>query len=497
MSIPARSPVREVAATLTAAAAAAAEWHAIVVGAGPAGAATAIRLARGGRRVLLVDRGRMPRPKVCGACLSPRGVTELEALIAGADRAGDEWHDVVRLDVVRLVAAGRWSTIPMSGGVVWSREALDTMLVRTAIAAGVAWLPETAVSGITVTSGAGVGGTVPRGIAADHTGADHVAVSLAAATRASAGTHSKHVVHAAVAIIATGLADTIRIDDGAGAGGRSRHDNATRRTMTPHRGGTVRSGSRIGLGVVLEAAPPAAGSAAAMIGPPPSGELVMAVGRGGYCGIVRLEDGRLDVAAAVDRRIVAEAGSPAEGIARILATATAAGRDKKRVAARVSARRDLDHTARDDAAFAPELVDAALVDPMLIAAVRSAAVRATPPLTRTAPLVSGSGHVFRVGDAAGYVEPFTGEGMGWALTAARVLADLLLDHASPATSYPRAHAAAFSRQHDRVWRVARGVRHPAVAAAAVRLAAAVPRVAACVLPFVTGSAARRTNGASR
>ena len=36
-------------------------WACIVVGAGPAGAATSLRLARGGLRVLLVDRGGMPR----------------------------------------------------------------------------------------------------------------------------------------------------------------------------------------------------------------------------------------------------------------------------------------------------------------------------------------------------------------------------------------------------------------------------------------------------
>lgn len=466
-----RSVVREVAATHTAAVAAAAEWDAIVIGAGPAGAATALRLARGNWRVLLVDRGRMPRPKVCGACLSPRGVAELESLIPTADRAAG-----VPLAAVRLVAAGRRTTIPMPGGVVWSRESLDTTLVRAAIAAGVAWLPETAVSAITVTGEARVGGSVTAGTVTDSTPADHVAVSLAASAADSAGGSATHVVHGRFAVIAAGLADTIRIDDGTEAAGRAPHDTVARRTAPAHRGGTVRPGSRIGLGVVLDADLPS-GTSGALIGPPPSGELVMAVGRGGYCGIVRLEDGRLDVAAAVDRRLVTEAGSPARAIARILATATAAGRDA--------------------AAFDPGRVDPALVDPALDSAVRSAAVRATPPLTRTAPLVAGSGRVFRVGDAAGYVEPFTGEGMGWALAAARVLAEALLDHASPALSYPRAHAAAFNRPHDRVWRVARGVRHPLVVAAAVRLAAAAPRTAARVLPFVTGSAARRTTGASR
>lgn len=458
MSIPARSLVREVAATLTSAAAAAAEWDAIVVGAGPAGAATAIRLARGGWRVLLVDRGRMPRPKVCGACLSPRGVAELEALIAPADRTAGVPLATVPLATVRLVAAGRRTMIPMTGGAVWSRESLDTALVRAAIAAGADWLPEAAVSAIAVTAGD------------DSTAADHVAVSLAASVANSAGASATHVVHGRFAIIAAGLADTIRIDGGAEAAGPSRHDTVAQRKAPPHRGGTVRPGSRIGLGVVLAADLPT-GTSAALIGPPPSGELVMAVGRGGYCGIVRLEDGRLDVAAAVDRRLVTEAGSPARAIAWILATATAA-------------------------APAAEQVDPALVDPALHSALQSAAVRATPPLTRAAPLVSGSGRVFRVGDAAGYVEPFTGEGMGWALAAARMLAAALLHDASPAASFPRAHAAAFKRPHDRVWRVACGVRHPLVVAAAVRLAAAAPRAAARVLPLVTGGAAR-TTGAPR
>ncbi|HZN53008.1 MAG TPA: FAD-dependent oxidoreductase, partial [Methylomirabilota bacterium] len=38
----------------------------IVVGAGPAGAATAIFLAEHGLAVRLLDRARFPRPKICG-----------------------------------------------------------------------------------------------------------------------------------------------------------------------------------------------------------------------------------------------------------------------------------------------------------------------------------------------------------------------------------------------------------------------------------------------
>jgi flavin-dependent dehydrogenase len=55
-------------------------WACIVVGAGPAGAATSLRLARGGLRVLLVDRDGMPRGKVCGCCLSPVALGELARL---------------------------------------------------------------------------------------------------------------------------------------------------------------------------------------------------------------------------------------------------------------------------------------------------------------------------------------------------------------------------------------------------------------------------------
>lgn len=52
----------------------------IVVGAGPAGAATAILLAESGRSVLVLDRARLPREKVCGEYLSPEGGRVLDRL---------------------------------------------------------------------------------------------------------------------------------------------------------------------------------------------------------------------------------------------------------------------------------------------------------------------------------------------------------------------------------------------------------------------------------
>ena len=53
---------------------------AIVVGAGPAGAATAILLAEAGRSVVVLDRAERPRPKICGEYLSPEAARVLDRL---------------------------------------------------------------------------------------------------------------------------------------------------------------------------------------------------------------------------------------------------------------------------------------------------------------------------------------------------------------------------------------------------------------------------------
>ena len=61
----------------------------VVVGGGPAGAATAAHLARAGVDVLVVDRARFPRDKVCGDFVGPVALAELDALdIAVPERLG-------------------------------------------------------------------------------------------------------------------------------------------------------------------------------------------------------------------------------------------------------------------------------------------------------------------------------------------------------------------------------------------------------------------------
>jgi geranylgeranyl reductase family protein len=61
----------------------------VVVGAGPAGSATATLLARRGCRVTLLDKARFPRPKPCAEYLSPGAAALLHDL--GVDTSGGRW----------------------------------------------------------------------------------------------------------------------------------------------------------------------------------------------------------------------------------------------------------------------------------------------------------------------------------------------------------------------------------------------------------------------
>jgi len=113
-----------------------------VAGAGPAGSLAARALARRGRGVLLFDRARFPRDKVCGGCLGPAAVAALEeaGLADLPARLG-----AVPLRALALHAGGRTARLPLAGGFAVTRRALDHALVEEAVAAGAAFLDGVAV----------------------------------------------------------------------------------------------------------------------------------------------------------------------------------------------------------------------------------------------------------------------------------------------------------------------------------------------------------------
>jgi menaquinone-9 beta-reductase len=122
----------------------------IVVGAGPSGSTTAYYLAQAGLNVLLIEKSRFPRDKVCGDGLTPRAVKSLVAM--GIDVSAEAgW---LRNKGLRVVGGGRRLELPWPElssypgyGLVRTRASLDEMLARRAQTAGAKLLEGTAVTG--------------------------------------------------------------------------------------------------------------------------------------------------------------------------------------------------------------------------------------------------------------------------------------------------------------------------------------------------------------
>ncbi|MGP1345390.1 MAG: NAD(P)/FAD-dependent oxidoreductase [Phycisphaerales bacterium] len=106
-----------------------------VIGAGAAGASAALRLARGGRSVVVFESRAFPRAKVCGEFVSPAAGGILEELLGGAEGLGA--LGARRVEALTLERGDRRIGWRMPGAAwVLSRRALDAALLDAARDAG-------------------------------------------------------------------------------------------------------------------------------------------------------------------------------------------------------------------------------------------------------------------------------------------------------------------------------------------------------------------------
>ena len=297
-----------------------APYDAVVVGAGPAGSAAAATLAGAGREVLLLEKDRFPRPKVCGEFLSPSALEGLESL--GLRTAVDAEAERIERGVIHPAYGG--AAVPFElprPGAGMSRERIDLLLAARATELGA----ET-VFGARVTSVEGA----PGGFR--------------------------------VRFRSGGEEEEIEARTAIGAWGR--WDALDRSMGRPFGGAPARY-----LGWSLDFAPD--GSLA--------GEVRLYAFPGGYCGLSRVEGGRVHLAGVVSEKRRAALGG---GWLAVLAHARRTNPDLDRA---------LRSLSPADAGFRG----------------------AGPVLFATRPAVQNG--ILMVGDSAGVIDPFSGEGQASAL----------------------------------------------------------------------------------
>jgi len=386
----------------------------LIIGAGVAGTAAALSAARAAARstanrpancrpprILLVDRAPWPRDKVCGCCLTAHGVAALAAL--GIPPLSASPH-AVPLHQVRICSGRSAVTLGLRpGGTVISRLELDALMVRTAQAAGVTFIPQCSAA------------VLPRSATASPSAPWLVTLSTP---------NSQHTIAASCIIAADGLA---------GRSLAALPELAVRTART----------SPMGAGAIAHWGPLTATLASTSPAEPdalPPGRVILATGSAGYIGLVRLACGRVDIAAALNPAAARRAGGPGPLMQQLMARA-------------------------------------GLVPTSLAAspAPWPARISGTPLLTRSRTGLALPGLLI-TGDSAGYVQPFTGEGMTWAIRGGSHAGHLA------ATCTPDEAAARWSRWHathivarQRVCRaVAAIVGIPALAHAAIWAAGTLP-----------------------
>ena len=341
-------------------------WDAVVIGAGVAGTLAAILLSRAGRKVLLVEAKTFPREKVCGCCLNRRGqaVLDRHGLLEPIKDLGARPIDRMSLSF----GASRFDwDIPQS--LSTSRSIMDQWLVDAAVTAGATFIDSAKASVLSDSNSAGIMAKDAFGVKFDCDSPR--IVSIKRSTLESAIVATKLVI-AADGLTQSSLLQLPEFESKFSSKSKiGLHcflpaDTAIRSTR-PNRFATTEPASQ----QVLTCEK--------------IDELRMLVGPSGYVGLVPVEDGRIDLAAAVDPNRINRHQRPADVVRQIL--------------------RDCQFEVSCDLHNADWL--------------------STPALTRRSTRC-GSQRILVVGDALGYVEPFTGEGMSWALAAAEEMIPIAL-----------------------------------------------------------------------
>ncbi len=353
----------------------------VIAGAGPAGSATAIRLALAGLKVAIVEKAVFPRPKLCGEFISPECIEHFEEL--GVVPSLSDSVDIDR--TVFYTRGGRSLTVESDWfgmarpAIGLSRAALDERLLKRAVELGVDLLIGT-VNGVLY----GENGSV-------------------------AGIRLKHIdgqpdgIHAGLTIDATGRTQAV-VRHIADRGERGRPGQVAFKSHFE--------------GVSLE-----------------PGACEIYSYRGGYGGCSRVENDKFNLCFIADARDTRERGSDGD---RMLREVVFSNRRAKLVLGHAERATDwiavpVDRFGRHDPAPARGLI--------------------------------------AVGDAASFIDPFTGSGILLALQSTKVATDAVIALHEEAGAISAAYKDAYSRQFDSRFRISSLIRRaafiPAVADATI------------------------------
>lgn len=357
----------------------------VVCGAGPAGSIAAMVLARGGARVLLLDRARFPRPKLCGDTVNP-GTLALLQRLGLSDRLP---ADALRLDGMVVTGEhGAAVTCRYGPGVhalATARRDLDAALVRAAVDAGARFEE----------------GVLVRAPLVDGTGAQRVRGVVLA------GRNGRDLrVPAPLVIAADGVSSRLARALGLAAA-----------PVRPRRwavGSYFEGVARVGA----------------------FGE--MHVRRGRYVGIAPTSSGAVNVCLVVPRGVPLD--KPADLVQRTIA---------------------------EDTALRDRFTSARMVAPPVVLG----------PLAVDAP-VPGAPGLLLAGDAAGFIDPMTGDGLRFAVRGGELAAAVALAAFAGKLSSPHRTLQRLRRQEFAgKWRFNRTVRALAARGAAVDAASAAASIA--------------------